>query len=79
MSGIALMQLKMATMVSMMSKKGTSGVSAGWIIFIRLTSSISTPPGSVIAKGSGISGISRQSGMAIRSAPPRVESPGRRS
>ena len=37
---MALMQLNTATTVSMMSKIGTSGVSAGWITSIRLMCSI---------------------------------------
>ena len=43
--GIALMQFKMATIVSITSKNGTSGVSAGEMIFRRFTSWISIPPG----------------------------------
>ena len=41
----------MATTTSMTSKSGISGVSAGWIAFMMLKSSISMPPGSVTAKG----------------------------
>jgi hypothetical protein len=65
---MALMQLKTATTVSMMLNSGTSGVSAGWITSIRLMCSIVTPPGSVIWKGSGISGISMQMGSGTSSS-----------
>lgn len=67
-SGMALMQLKTATTVSMMLNSGTKGVSAGWITSIRLMCSIVTPPGSVIWSGSGISGISMQMGSGTSSS-----------
>lgn len=64
-SGIALIQLKIATTVSTMLNKGTKGVSAGWMISIRLMASIVTPPGKGSQNGSGIGSIEIHSGMGI--------------